>query len=105
MRGIVLVEFPSDAGTVFVEVAENRVGPLPASNLDSDIRKAGQSFKEAIAGIEPIARAVMKQIEGLSPDQATVEFGIKLTGKAGVVLASTEAEGQFKLTLTRKKPS
>ncbi len=105
MPNVVLVEFPSDTGSVFVEIEEDAVGPLPASNAGTNVLRAGQSFTDAVSGIEPISRAVMKQIEGLAPDEATVQFGIKLTGKAGVVLASTEAEGQFTLTLTWKKPS
>lgn len=104
MREVVLVEFAGDSGPVLVEVEDQRVGPLPASAAGSEIRNAGRSFREAIAGIEPIARAVMAQLETLAPNEATVEFGIKLTGKTGIVLASTEAEGHFKLSLTWKKP-
>ena len=105
MSDTVLMEFPSENGIILVEVAEKQVGPQPASLGSDGVRKAKQTFVEAVAGIQPIARAVLAQIEGLAVSQATVEFGIKLTGKAGVVLASTETEGHLKLTLTwTKKP-
>jgi len=102
MSRTVLVEYEAPGGgTVLVEMAEQQTGPLPASTAGgTPSRKAGTQFMEALAGIRPIAEAVLKQIEGLAPSQATVEFGVKLTGKAGVVLASAESEGHLKLTLT-----
>jgi hypothetical protein len=104
MGDVVLVEYPVAGGSVFVEIAEEHVGPLPASPLGEGIRKAQQSFLESLAGLEPIARTIRERIEGLAADQASVEFGVKLNAKTGVVLASAETEGHFKVTLTWKKP-
>ncbi|WP_156927317.1 CU044_2847 family protein [Azospirillum halopraeferens] len=100
MSDVVLVRFPSDRGSVVVEIPEERVGPLPASAAHPNMRDAQQTFLDALAGLEPIVDAVVKRLEGFSASTATVEFGIKLSAKAGVVLASAETEGHLKLTLT-----
>jgi len=102
MGEVKYVEFKSDNGLIRVEAEEMWVsGPAPAS-----VRGAGvpaerpRSFEEAIEGIEPIAQAVIKKVERLKVSQATVEFGVKLTAAAGVVLASAGGEAHLKLTLT-----
>ena len=35
-------------------------------------------------------------------DEASVEFGMAITGKAGVLLAQVGVEAAYKVTLTRK---
>ena len=101
----VLVKFESDSGPILVEVAEVQVGPLPAAAGNAGVKDSGRKFMEAMSGIRPIAEAVLAQIEGLAPSEAKVEFGVKLTGKAGVVLASAESEAHLKITLTWTKGS
>ncbi|MBF0306068.1 MAG: hypothetical protein HQL41_10530 [Alphaproteobacteria bacterium] len=99
MSGKMLVEFDSESGPILVEVADDHSGRREASNVTGGPRKAETTFLDSIAGLEPIARAVMAQIEKVAPNEATVEFGLKLTGKAGVILASAEAESHLKVTL------
>ncbi|MBF0375337.1 MAG: hypothetical protein HQL39_18240 [Alphaproteobacteria bacterium] len=94
-----LIEFDSESGPIFVEVDDDQPGRHEASNVTPKPRKADKSFLDAIAGIEPIARAVMAQIEKVAPNEASVEFGVKISSKAGIVLASAEAEGTLKVTL------
>jgi len=101
MSGKTMVDFSTEKGVVRVEVEEERgVGPVAASSRGGVSTEGPRSFDEAIAGVEPIAEAVIKKIERLKVSQATVEFGVKLSAKAGVVLASAESEAHLKLTLT-----
>lgn len=98
-----LVEFANGGGRVVVEIEDQLAGPLPAS-AGSVAGKATESFEEAVAGIRPIAEAVLAQVRELGPAEATVEFGIKFTAKAGVVLAAASTEGHCKISLKWTKP-
>lgn len=98
-----LVEFATDGGRVFVEVEGQLEGPMPASP-GTIAAKASESFEDAVAGIRPIAEAILAQVRELGPAEATVEFGIKFTAKAGVVIASASTEGHCKICLKWNKP-
>ena len=108
-----LIEFPmeDEGGSIWVEVEgpEPEVGVepamrgiTPAARGGEYFAKAEQTFQKAIARIKPAAQAIIDQLRGIAspPDQIGVEFGFKLSAKAGVVIASTDAEANFKVTLT-----
>lgn len=66
-----------------------------------------QKFEEALQKVKPATMAIISTLRELgdSPDEASVEFGVKLSAKAGVIVASadTEANFVFKLTWKRKE--
>ena len=103
-----LVEFPlEDGSTILVEVDEPE-GPGGAVQVRRDsktVEKAKQTFEAALDKIKPTANAVISKLRNLydAPDEVTVEFGLKLSGEAGVVLASAGVEANYKVTLTWKK--
>lgn len=99
-----LIEFRSNDGPIVVEIEQGLTGPLPAASPGEVAGKAKDSFSEAVAGIKPIAEAVIGQLRELGPTETTVEFGIKFSAKAGVILASAATEGQCKITLSWTKP-
>jgi len=63
--------------------------------------KAKDAFDTALAGIKPIARSIMAQMQEAAADakEIGVEFGIKLTATAGVVLAKASTEGHCKIAI------
>jgi hypothetical protein len=68
--------------------------------------KAGQTFEAALERIKPVAGTIIAKLRGLSdpPDEAVVEFGLKMSGQAGsVVVASVGAEAHYKVTLTWRR--
>jgi hypothetical protein len=98
--------------TILVEVDE----PLDSGRApDGDVprgmgaaelaQKAGQTFESAISKIKPLAGAVIAKLRELqdSPEEVSVEFGIKLSAEAGVLLASSSVEANFKIAATWKK--
>jgi hypothetical protein len=102
-----LVEFPleGDSGSVFVEVdvadhpnTYTRVATRPGELAG----RASQTFQEALESMRPAVGAVLNKFTSLAvpPDEVQLEFSVKLTGKAGAVLAATSAEGQFKVLVT-----
>src|SRR5215216_398185 len=103
-----LIEFPlGDSNTVLVEVEEEAApeGRLRGSHSAEAIEKAHQAFDSSLEKIKPIAASVIGKLREVSdsPEQIAVEFGIKLNASAGVVLASSAIESNFKVTLTWKR--
>src|SRR5690349_10395117 len=103
-----IIEFPSAVGEkVLVEVdfPDDGRGPVRAGRDSEVAEKAQLTFEQAISGLRPIAQAVLAQIEGLGPETATVELGVKFTASAGIVLASSAVEGNCKIVLSWKRGS
>ena len=101
-----LVEFKQDGATIFVEVeSATPAGDQLSARASSVIETAQTTFEEAVAGIKPIADAVLRQVSALGPESISVEFGVKLTAQAGVILASSAVEGNIKVTVGWKPRS
>ena len=100
-----LVEFevagsPGETVVVEVDEAESEVGEERAAR-PGEVERAGRSLEEALERVKPAATAVIEKLRGLAepPDDMTITFGIKLTGKAGAVVASAAVEANYQVTL------
>jgi hypothetical protein len=97
-----LIEFQlsqADSSTlVVVEVDE----PLGSGEelVSGTIDRASQSFRDALKQIRPAASAIVEQVQGLGPNEASIEFGVKLSAKAGAVLAAGSLDANYKVTLS-----
>lgn len=103
-----IVEFPSEHGPVRVEVeAPEGHGPQAVGRGDEVVETAKESFEDAVAGLRPVAESILAQIRELSaaPESVEVEFGVKLSGKLGIVLASSTAEAHCLIKLGWQRPS
>ena len=103
-----LVEFPlQGGGTVVVEVDEPEPegGTVRAARPGEVVEKALCTFEDALSALRPTVEGLIAKLAALSdpPDQTEVEFGLKLSARAGAVLASADAEGNYKLKLTWKR--
>ena len=99
-----LVEFPLEGGGwIVVEVDEPRAGTVRAGRAGEVIERAQQTFESALQSIKPAAASIVRFLRELedSPDEVSVEFGIKLNVKAGVVI-SADAEANYKVNLKWK---
>jgi|SRR5665213_3871968 len=104
-----LVEFQTkDGGTVVVEVQRDsdvpREGVSRASRAGEVIIKAQHTFEEAMGKLKLITSSVFEAVHELNnPDELAVEFGVKLTGETGVILASASAEAHLVIKLSWKR--
>jgi hypothetical protein len=102
-----LVEFPlEEGGSVVVEVDATSADQLIPASLPGDVAaKVALTFESALDKIRPAVGAIISKLRGLvdAPDEVAVEFGIKLSGSAGAILASADAEANFKVNLTWKR--
>lgn len=90
-------------GEIVAEVDAGRGVQLVASTDLADIPLAGTSLEKAVAGLRPVAKAILDQLKELAPDEVQVELGLKFSAAAGVILAKTSGEGSCKVTIGWKK--
>ena len=106
-----IIEYPlKDGHLILIEVEEPerpsnqaiRGVPLPTHEV---IERATQTFEDALEKVKPAAAIIIAKLKELKspPDQIGLEFGIKFAAKAGAVIASADAEANFKVTLTWKR--
>jgi len=99
-----IVKFDMDDGSpVYVEVQESTGGPRLVSNKPGEVAQAQSKFTDALKYLEPAAKAVLNTFQNINqPDEINLEFGVKLDGKVGAILASAGTEANFKVSLTWK---
>ena len=102
-----VVEFTTDAGeTVLVQVHDPPPpGPELASRGGTLVERAESSFEETMNRLRPVATTVVESLRSAAvpPDEIVVELGVKLSAKAGAIIASTDAEANLKVTLTWRR--
>lgn len=89
-----------DGSSVLVEVGEDTYGVEAVSRTSDGVVEAGQRLESALASVRDAARATLDTLTKLSPETVEVEFGIKLAGEAGALIAKTSMEGHFKVRLS-----
>jgi hypothetical protein len=89
-----------DGSTVLVEVADD-TGIERVGRVDTVVRDASETLNEALARVRPAAASILRSVREMAqpPDTVTLEFGVKLTAEAGVVVARTTGEANFKITV------
>lgn len=68
--------------------------------------QVSDAYTQMLAAIEACASGVIETIEGLptQPSAASIDFGVKIDGKAGAMIAKSLGEGQVKVSLSWKQP-
>lgn len=65
--------------------------------------RAAETLEQLLEKITPTVAAVSEWVKARSPDECGVEFGLKLGGETGVMVAKGTAEVNFLVKLTWKK--
>ncbi len=92
--------------TVGVEIEQVGDGLVRAARPGQVVARATRSLGEMLAGVRPIAEDFVEGFRGMAhtPDQIGVEFGLSLSANADVIISSTAAQANFKVTLTWNRP-
>lgn len=61
---------------------------------------AARSLSASLEQLEPVLRTVKDKLVASAPEHFTVEFGVKLGGETGIILAKGTAEVNLKITMT-----
>jgi Trypsin-co-occurring domain 1 len=100
----VLLEVPVEDGSVLLVEADRAEIPqglvLASPQPGQAVAKATRSLSEALEQLEPMLRTVKDRLVACMPDHFTVEFGVKLGGETGIILAKGTAEVNLKVTMT-----
>ena len=88
-----------NGSSVLVEVEEDTYGVEAVSRISDGVVEVGQRLESALGMVRDAARATLEAMKTLGPETVEVEFGIKLAGEAGAMIAKTSAEGHFTVRL------
>jgi hypothetical protein len=94
---VVLVESDRD------EIPGDLTLAAPAPGLAA--ARAAQSLSASLEQLEPVLRTVRDKLVASAPEHFTVEFGVKLGGETGIILAKGTAEVNLKITMTWDRES
>jgi hypothetical protein len=103
-----LIEFTvaddTDAVVTFevdpAEVPDDLV--LASRDGESVVGRARVTLEKVLDDLRPSLERVLATVKGLSPTEATVQFGLKVGGETGVIVAKGTAEANFTITLAWK---
>lgn len=102
-----LMEIPLVGGSsIVVEVSptdESDELTLASRQSDAILTKANTTLSEALEKVKPAINAMESWARSSTPDEITLEFGLKLGGHTGVIIASGSAEVNFAVKLTWTK--
>lgn len=88
---------------VRVEVVETgEDGLVRVARPGQVMARASRSLAEMVTGIRPVAQSFVDGFRGMAraPDELNLEFGLSISADADVVISSTAAEANFKISLT-----
>lgn len=106
------VEFRLDDGeneTILVEVDDNdssNLEPVAKDDLDGlNAVESGVTFAAAINQLRPVLGLLKSRLDSMRDpaDEVAIEFGVKLSGQAGLVLTKVGAETSFKISMKWQK--
>jgi hypothetical protein len=107
-----LVGLPVDIGSenfLVVEIDDEEpsaglvlaTAPNPDKGLKG-IAKAQVSLDQALTSLKPSLHKISQVLKELAPGEAEVEFGLKIGGETGVIIAKGTAEVNFVIRMTWK---
>ena len=93
-----------DGGSVLVEAAESASGSGPVTRggrTEDLVESAGATLESALDQLGPVVKGVVSKLREAAdwPDEVGVEFSIKLSADANVIIARSTGEANFKISL------
>lgn len=103
-----LIGLPVEAGSEDIlvfevdgsEVSDDLV--LASPEPGKVVARAQVTLEDALAKLKPSLQKVVHLLKDLSPDETVVEFGLKMGGETGVIIAKGTAEVNFNVRISWK---
>ncbi|WP_046495263.1 CU044_2847 family protein [Streptomyces odonnellii] len=92
----------ADGTSVPLEIAEGEGGGISrAGRGGAQVGAVADTLQEALDLVRPALNAMVERVRDLAhpPDTVAVDFGVKLTAEAGVVVAKAATEANFTVHL------
>lgn len=90
----------SDPGLYWLKLMRTSYGVDHPARNEQGILDVGRRLEDALASVRPAAAAAAEAMRELAPEQLEIEFGVKLAGDAGAIIARNSAEGHFILRMS-----
>lgn len=98
-----VVDVPlAEGGSILIEVDEVTDGPVVRGRgAAANPTPLAEPLEHVLATLGPAARALVSQLRGLadSPYEIEIEFAVKLSADARIVIARAGAEANFRIVL------
>ena len=77
--------------------SEDPYEPIRRPRPADDVGNAADTLRDAVDRVRPAVQDIVESLRSVPrrPDRITLEFGVKVTAEAGVVVARTAAEAHF----------
>jgi hypothetical protein len=102
-----LIEVPLESGgSILIEADGAGSGDvLRGRGATQVIEQVSQTLEKALGHIRSTANAVIAQLRAIpqTPDEVSVEFGVRFGAKGNVFIAAGEADANFKVALKWKQ--
>lgn len=102
-----LIEVPLDgADPIVIEINDGGDSGIVRSARPGEVvARATMTFDAALERLQPMAQTLITRLRDLAerPDEIGIEFGLKMSMEAGLVVAHTSGEANFKITLQWKR--
>ncbi|SCE53703.1 hypothetical protein GA0115240_180311 [Streptomyces sp. DvalAA-14] len=102
MPQVVSIPLDDEGVSLNVEVdTRDENGWTRAGRTQDAANAVGRTLQEALAPIRPALQTVVEQLRGgiCPPDSIKLDFGIKFSADAGVVVARTATEASFSVSV------
>jgi hypothetical protein len=76
---------------------------LAAAGPGKAVAELPGKLEAGLRAIRPVVAELVEALKGSGPETISVEFGVKIGGEAGVILARGTAEVNFKVALEWKR--
>lgn len=96
-----IVRYEVGSGFVLVEAHDGSYGVDHPLRNQQGILDAGRRLEEALAFIRPAAAAAFDAFDDHVAERIDIQFGIKLAGEAGAVIAKNHAESHLVVRMYR----
>ena len=93
-----------DGETLVVEVGSDEIsGDLVLASEPGQVAVRAQvTLEEALARLKPSLHKLVGMLKELAPDEASVDFGLKIGGEYGAIIAKGTAEVNFVIHMSWK---
>jgi Trypsin-co-occurring domain 1 len=103
-----LIRVPLEGGKFIIAEADKFDIPgeevvLAAPEAGKAIAQIPNKLEAGLRAIRPAVGELMEALKGAGPETISVEFGVKIGGETGVILAKGTAEVNFKVVMEWKR--
>lgn len=104
-----LLGLPVEVGSNDILVVEVNSEELPddlvlaAPEPGKVVAQAQVTLEQALAKLKPSLQKIAHMLKELSPDETELEFGLKIGGETGVIIAKGTAEVNFTVRVSWKQ--